>query len=156
MNPLVCLSKKNIQYTVYEHPPVYTVEEAKKWTSHIPGVHCKNLFLRNRSGKQHYLFVLEEDRTVDLKALAKLIGSSNLSFASEARLYKYLKIKAGSVSPLGLINDKERHVKVFFDKELDNNELSAFHPNVNTSTIVMNTKALFQFIGDLGYQIQMI
>jgi Ala-tRNA(Pro) deacylase len=156
VNPLDCLDEKNIAYTVFDHEAVYTVEEAKTLTNHIPGLHCKNLFLRNRNGKQHYLLVLEEDRVVDLKELSDLIGCSNLSFASSERLYKYLKLKPGSVSPLGLVNDETRHVKVFFDKQVYESEFSAFHPNINTRTIVVNTQELFKFIDELGYQIQMI
>lgn len=156
MNPLDLLDKEGISYKIYEHQPVYTVEEAKKLTGDIPGVHCKNLFLRNRNGKQHYLIVLEEDRQVDLRELSELIGAKSLSFASKERLYKYLKLKPGSVSPLGLVNDETRHVKVYFDKDLYDSKESAFHPNINTSTIVLNTKELFNFIDALGYKIQMI
>ncbi len=156
MNPLDFLTKEGIKYKVYEHKPVYTVGEAKRLTGNIPGVHCKNLFLRNRDGKQHYLIVLEEDREVDLRVLSKLIGAKNLSFASEERLYKYLKLEPGSVSPLGLVNDETRHVKVYFDKHLFDAEETAFHPNINTSTIVINTKELINFIEALGYKIQKI
>ena len=156
MNPLDFLTKEGIKYKVYEHKPVYTVGEAKRLTGNIPGVHCKNLFLRNRDGQQHYLIVLEEDREVDLRVLSKLIGAKNLSFASEERLYKYLKLEPGSVSPLGLVNDETRHVKVYFDKHLFDAEETAFHPNINTSTIVINTKELINFIEALGYKIQKI
>lgn len=156
MNPLDFLNNEGIKYKVYEHKPVYTIGEAKRLTGDIPGVHCKNLFLRNRNGDQHYLIVLEEDREVDLRVLSQLIGAKNLSFASEERLYKYLKLEPGSVSPLGLVNDETRHVKVYFDKDLCDAEETAFHPNINTSTIVINTKELFKFIEALGYKIQMI
>lgn len=156
MNPLDHLNQNNIEYTLYKHDAVYTVEEAKRLTGHIPGIHCKNLFLRNRSGKEHYLLVLEEDRKVDLKDLSILIGSSNLSFASKERLYKYLRLEPGSVSPLGLINDESRHVKVYFDKAVYQADLAAFHPNVNTSTIVIKTESLLEYLNDLGYKIQII
>lgn len=150
------LKALKVDYKIYNHPAVYTVEEAKKYTHHIKGVHCKNLFLRNRKGNQHYLLVLEEDRQVDLKSFSKAIGSSNLSFASEERLFKYLKLKPGSVGPFGLLNDEERHVKVFLDQQLFEEEYAAFHPNKNTQTLCLKTEDLRKILMNLGYQIEMI
>jgi Ala-tRNA(Pro) deacylase len=72
---------------------------------------------------------------MDLKLLSKQIGSTSLSFASEERLYKYLGLKPGSVSPFGLINDMERNVIVLIHRELLGKSIVNFHPNVNTATI---------------------
>ncbi|MBN7573659.1 prolyl-tRNA synthetase associated domain-containing protein [Clostridium sp. 2-1] len=135
-----------IKYTKYEHNPIYTVEEAKNLDIDIPGGHCKNLFIRNRKGDTHYLVVLDENKRVDLKALDKQIGSTRLSFASEERLYKYLKLTPGSVTPFGLINDSNREVIVLVDKDLANQDIVNFHPNVNTATIGISYKDFEKFI----------
>lgn len=140
------LNQLEIKYTIYEHEPVYTVEEANKLSVNILGQHCKNLFLRNRKGDVHYLVVLDDAKKIDLKALAKQIGSSNLSLASEERLFKYLGLKPGSVTPFGIINDIESEVIVLIDKDLTNADIVNFHPNVNTATIGISYTDLERFI----------
>lgn len=129
------LSSLEIDYIKYEHKPVYTCEEAKELEIEITGQHCKNLFLRNRKGDVHYLVVLDESKKVDLINLSNQIGSSRLSFASEERLFKYLQLKPGSVTPFGLINDEESEVMVLIDKDIVNKSPINFHPNVNTATL---------------------
>jgi len=140
------LEQLNIKYTRYEHKPVYTVEEADNLDIDIPGQHCKNLFLRNKKGNIHYLVIADSQKHIDLKLLSKEIGSSGLSFASEERLYKYLGLKAGSVSPFGLINDIERKVIVLIDRKLTDKSIVNFHPNVNTATIGVSYDDLEKFI----------
>ena len=156
MDILKYLDNHAISYDKYEHEAVYTVEEAQRFTSHIPGVHCKNLFLKNRKGKRHLLVVLEESRPLNLKELSDYLGLNGLSFASKERLFKYLKVEPGAVSPLGLIHDEKKEVEVYFGKEVYNSVQSAFHPNNNTMTLVMNTKDLLMLIEDLGYTIKVI
>jgi Ala-tRNA(Pro) deacylase len=140
------LGTLEIKYIRYEHKAVYTVEEANKLDMCIPGQHCKNLFLRNRKGDVHYLAILDDAKQVDLKLLSRQIGSTSLSFASEERLYKYLGLKAGSVTPFGLINDDERNVIVLIDRDLIRNNIVNFHPNVNTATIGVSYTDLERFI----------
>jgi len=156
MSLIEMLDEAGFDYDVFTHPAVFTVEEAKLHTSHLPGVHCKNLFLRNRNGRTHYLFVFQEDRQVDLKQLSDQLGINSLSFASKERLFRHLNLTPGSVSPFGLINDVERQVKVFFDVQVADSEYSSFHPNINTQTIVIKTKDLLNFIESMGYIIQYI
>ncbi len=129
------LEKLGVAYTRHEHPPVYTVEEAEKHWTAISGAHCKNLFLRNKKGNRHYLVILEASKAADLKALNKILGEDRLSFASGERLMKYLGLEAGSVSPFGLIYDKENHVQVVIDIDLKRAGAVNFHPNINTVTI---------------------
>jgi len=129
------LDELGISYNRHEHPPVYTVEEAEKQWTEITGAHCKNLFLRNKKGNRHYLVILEASKVADLKSLNKLLGEDRLSFASEKRLMRYLGLETGAVSVFGLINDKEKHVKVVIDEDLKKVEAVNFHPNVNTATV---------------------
>ncbi|GFZ29860.1 aminoacyl-tRNA deacylase [Clostridium zeae] len=135
-----------IKYDRYEHAAVYTIEEANNLDIHISGQLCKNLFIRNRKGDTHYLVVLDETKQVDLKSLAKQIGSSSLSFASEERLFKYLGLKPGSVSPFGIINDTEGEVVVLIDRDITNAEVVSFHPNINTVTIGISYLDFEKFI----------
>ena len=140
------LDSLNIEYTKYEHKAIFTIEEANDLDINIPGGHCKNLFIRNRKGDVHYLIVLEESKRVDLKALSKQISSTQLSFSSEKRLFKYLKLTPGSVTPFGLINDINSEVIVLIDMELINNSILNFHPNVNTATIGVSYKDFEKFL----------
>ncbi len=112
------LTDLNIEFDYYEHPAAPTIEIAKQYWKDIEAAHCKNLFFRNHKGNKHYLVILEHDNNLKIKMLEKLLRQGKISFASDWRLDKYLGVKAGSVSPLALVNDKENHVKVFLDDKL--------------------------------------
>ena len=143
----------NISYTRHEHPPVYTVEEAKQYWQGIEGAHAKNLFLRNNKGNQHYLIVLEESKTADLMGLSMKLAAGKLSFASERRLMDHLGLETGAVSPFGLINDTKKAVKVVIDRDLAKAELVNFHPNVNTATITLSYGDFEKFLNHCGNEI---
>jgi Ala-tRNA(Pro) deacylase len=129
------LERLEISYKQHYHPPVYTVEQAKKHWAEVQGAHCKNLFLRNKKGNHHYLVILEAAKAADLKGLRRKLGEDSLSFASPRRLEKHLGLEPGAVSPFGLINDHENRVKVVIDQDLKGAETVNFHPNVNTATV---------------------
>ncbi len=148
------LERLGIEYQWLDHPAVYTVEQAREQTGHLPGVHCKNLFLRNKKGKRHYLVVMEESKRADLKELTRKLGEDNLSFASEKRLKKYLNLEPGAVSPFGLINDAERSVQVIVDSDLQNPETIYFHPNVNTATIGISGEDWNKFLQSTGHRVR--
>ncbi|MDM8533255.1 prolyl-tRNA synthetase associated domain-containing protein [Clostridiaceae bacterium HSG29] len=153
MDILNYLESLNIEYEIFEHVEVYTVNEAKGISTNIPGAHCKNLFLRNRKGNEHYLVVLLEDKEIKLKDLSKEINSTSLSFASSKRLKKHLNLEPGSVGPFGLINDIENDVNVIIDKEILEYEKATFHPNRNTATVSLLSSDLIKFIEKQGYNI---
>jgi len=142
-----------IGYTRHEHPPVYTVDEAKQYWQGIEGVHAKNLFLRNNKGNQHYLVVLEESKTADLMKLSMQLAAGKLSFASERRLMDHLGLETGAVSPFGLINDAQKAVKVVLDRDLAKAELVNFHPNVNTATVTLSYHDFEKFLSHCGNEI---
>jgi Ala-tRNA(Pro) deacylase len=131
------LSSLGIGYERFEHPPVPTVEEAEKHWAAIEAAHCKNLFLRNQKGNRHYLVIIAHTKRADLRAVANQIGDGKLSFASPGRLLQYLGVTPGAVSPAGLINDREHHVRVFLDRDLKDAARISFHPNVNTATLTV-------------------
>lgn len=148
------LDKLSISYVKHEHPPVFTVEEAEKYWENITGAHCKNLFLRNKKGKRHYLVILEGSKKVDLKELERQLGEDRLSFASAERLMRYLGLEQGAVSPFGLLNDAQKEVQVIIDHDLKNAESINFHPNVNTATIGMSFSDFEKFLSSSGHSIR--
>ena len=140
------LQKLNIAYDYYEHPATPTIEEAMKYWVDIEATHCKNLFFRNHKGDKHYLVILNHKQALDIHDLEKRLKQGKISFASEPRMLKYLGLKPGSVSPFGLINDKENHVHVFIDENLSKSTKISFHPNINKASIVISFKDFLCFM----------
>src|SRR4029077_17637589 len=116
------LEELGIAFTRHEHPPVATVEEAMVHWGGIDATHCKNLFLRNQKGNRHYLVILTHSKKADLKAVADQICDGKLRFGSPKRLMTHLGLTPGSVSPFGLINDREHAVRVVIDRALKSAE----------------------------------
>jgi Ala-tRNA(Pro) deacylase len=150
------LSELGIPFTRHEHPPVATVEEASAHWAGIDATHCKNLFLRNQKGTRHYLVVLTAAKKADLKAVAEQIGDGKLSFALPERLMTHLGVTPGSVSPFGLINDKERAVRVVLDRDFQTVARLAFHPNINTLTFTIAAADFKKFLDACGNAIQYV
>ena len=144
------LTALGISFERFEHPAVPTVEEAAKHWAGIDAAHCKNLFLRNQKGNRHYLVIIAHTKRADLRAVANQIGDGKLSFASPERLMTYLGVTPGSVSPAGLINDREHHVRVFLDRDLKNAARISFHPNVNTATLTVAFSDFERLLADCG------
>jgi Ala-tRNA(Pro) deacylase len=142
----VILNSLQISFEYYEHPPVPTVREAAIYWKEIAAQHCKNIFFRNHKGDRHYLVILDFSKDIVINDLEKRLKQGKLSFASEQRLEKYLGLKPGSVSPFGLVNDKESHVHVFLDNNLQNAEKLSFHPNINTASLVVSNNDFLKFM----------
>ena len=140
------LKELNIPFDYYEHPPVATIEEARKYWKDINAAHCKNLFLRNHKGNRHYLVIIEHSKDVNIHDLEHRLKQGKLSFASDQRMMKYLGLTPGSVTPFGLINDREKQVHVFIDENLQNAEKISFHPCINTASIVVTFPGLVRFL----------
>ncbi len=140
------LNELNIEFEYHEHPPIPTIEEALKYWGEMDSAHCKNLFFRNHKGNKHYLVVFDCMQSLAIKDLEAKLKQGKISFASEKRLDKYLGLKAGSVSPFGLVNDAEKHVHVFIDQNLLNVDRISFHPNDNTATLVIKIQDFEKFM----------
>ncbi len=132
------------------HPPVFTVEEAKKHRVEHVGAHVKNLFLRNKKGAM-WLVTLLEDRAVDLKALGKRIGAGHVSFGSPDRLRENLGVEPGSVTPLAIFNDEGGKVAVVLDAAILREPLVHCHPLSNDQTTSMHTVDLVRFLEARGH-----
>ena len=149
------LEAKDIAFERLEHEAVYTMEDMDKAGITARGTVCKNLFLRDAKGKNHFLVTVPEERRVDLKALAEKIGSTKLSFASSERLSKYLGVEQGCVSPLGILNDESRSVTVVFDRDLPPSDAIGVHPNDNTATIWLDFASLRRLIEEHGNEVML-
>jgi Ala-tRNA(Pro) deacylase len=136
-----------VAYERFEHPPVFTAEEAAVHWAGIPGTPVKNLFLRNKKGDRHYLVILGIDKQADLRHLVKLIGDDRLSFGSPERLMGSLGLTPGSVSPFGLINDAGGTVRVIVDDDLRGSGRLIFHPNINTASVSIAFEDFERFLG---------
>ena len=144
------LQELGIEYEVFEHPPLDTIEIALKYWKDIDAMHCKNLFFRNHKGNRHYLVIIKDTTPFSIKSLEKKLRQGKLTFGSEKRLMKYLGVKPGSVSPFGLINDTEHHVYIFMDEQLRKADKISFHPNDNTASLVLKFTGLLKFLEDMG------
>lgn len=140
----------------YEHPPVFTAEEAAVYWAAIPGTQVKNLFLRNKKGDRHYLAILGIHKQADLRRLVKIVGDDRFSFGSADRLQACLGVAPGSVSPFGLINDEARRVIVIVDEDLRRAERLLFHPNINTATVTISGADLEKFLAWRGNVVRWI
>lgn len=150
------LEKLNIPFEYHEHPPLATIEDAKiHWKDYNSG-RCKNIFFRNHKGNRHYLVVLEHLRQLNIKELEQKLRQGKLTFASDQRLKKYLGVEPGSVSPFGLINDNENHVHLFIDEKLNECERLAFHPNINTASLVVSKSDFLKFLSATGNSFEFI
>jgi len=150
------LDTLGISFERHEHPPVFTVEEAEHQWAGIDATHCKNLFLRNQKGDRHYLVIVMHSKRVDLRSVAGQIGDGKLSFASSERMMTHLGVTPGSVSPFGLINDRNHHVRLFVDRDLKSAARLSFHPNVNTVTVTIGAADFERFLAACTNAVQYI
>ena len=139
-------AKHNIEYERHDHPPVYTVAQANQLVPSLPAAKTKNLFLKDRKGRQHFLVVLPGDKRVDLGALSTALNVKKLGFASEQHLKQYLGIEPGAVSILAVFNDKAGEVELIVDQDLWQAKAFQCHPLVNTSTLVIKRPDLQRFL----------
>ncbi|MEE8500063.1 MAG: prolyl-tRNA synthetase associated domain-containing protein [Kiloniellales bacterium] len=144
------LKALGIAVKTFEHPPVYTVEQAKALRGELRGGHIKNLFLRNKKGAMWLLTCLE-DRDVDLKALGQALGAGRFSFGSAQRLVTYLGVLPGAVTPFGVINDTEGKVQMVLDKALLDCDPINAHPLVNDMTAAVSPEGLVRFLEAVGH-----
>lgn len=140
------LNQLDISFSYHEHPPAPTIEIAMQFWKNLKATHCKNLFFRNHKGNKHYLVIIEHQKNLDIHSLEKILKQGKISFASEQRIKKYLGLTPGSVSPFGIINDKNHEVHLFIDENLKNSYTISFHPNINTASLVITYSDFIKFL----------
>lgn len=144
------LEALGIAHHTVEHPPVFTVEEAKALRGNLPGHHIKNLFLRNKK-EEMWLVVALEDRAIDLKRLGEALGAGRLSFGSPERLRRVLGVEPGSVTPFALVNDETQVVRLALDRGLTEGGPVNAHPLVNTMTTAIASADLLRLFEATGH-----
>ncbi|HVN35227.1 MAG TPA: prolyl-tRNA synthetase associated domain-containing protein [Casimicrobiaceae bacterium] len=140
------LCETGIDAPRHEHPAVMTVEESLRLVPRFPGAKTKNLFLRDKKARRHFLVTVPHDIAVDIDALGAMLGVSGVGFASAERLQKYLGIAPGSVSLLALVNDEALAVEFVIDRALWEADAVHAHPLVNTATMVLSHADLERFL----------
>lgn len=145
------LQKLGISTTTHQHSAVFTVEEAKQVHDQIVGGHCKNLFCKDDKGVL-WLIVALEDARIDLKAAPQKIGSRRLSFGKPELLMEILGVEPGSVTPFGLINDKQCRVNIILDKAMMGYDILNYHPLINTASTSISAADLLTFIKACGHE----
>lgn len=151
------LDRYQIRYEIIEHPAAYTIEDldALEEFRDNPWV-AKNLFLRDEKGRRHFLVMIDKHKMADIRSIRAQLGSTHLSFASEERLMKYLKLTKGSVTPMGIMNDEKHEVELVFDRDLVGREKIGVHPNDNTATVMLSYQDLYNIIRTHGNTIHII
>ncbi len=149
------LDSLNIKYGKITHPPVMTASEAKAYGS-LEADGCKNLFLCDRKSNKHYLVVMLEHKKAHSNTIRKQIKAGSLVFGSEESLKRLLGVRPGSVSPLGIVYDKDKDVTVLIDEDLPKCSRVCFHPNINTVTLVLDYSDFEKFIKWSGNEYKFI
>lgn len=138
-----------VAYEVHNHPRVYSVAESAPLKESIPGVHCRNLFLRDKQERMA-LVVAANETEIDLKKLAPLLGMGRLSFGSAERLWRHLGVRPGSVCPFAIINDTDKAVRIVLDAEMMRADIVNYHPLENDRTVGLSPAGLVKFVESCG------
>lgn len=140
------LDRLGVSYKRLDHDAMPTIEACHDVDKLLGIEICKNLFLRNAQKTAFYLLLLPGTKKFKTAALSKQIGSARLSFAEPEFMEEFLDITPGSVSVLGLMNDKENRVRLLIDKDVLENPSFGCHPCINTSSLRFETKDLLEKI----------
>ncbi|PKN03497.1 hypothetical protein CVU75_01900 [Candidatus Dependentiae bacterium HGW-Dependentiae-1] len=143
------LQDMHIAITLHEHAPLFTTEDALKLAVNIPGAHCKNLFLiddKNRAWLVSTNVTAHAEKRVNLKQLASIIQAKKLRFAKPEKLYHYLGVTPGSVTPLGIINDTAHAVTMILDAHFLQHAQISMHPLENSATVTLLMPDFMRYI----------
>lgn len=138
------LDRLGVEYERIDHEPAMTMEDCKEVDQLLEAVICKNLFLCNRQKTAFYLLMIPDTKVFHTKDLSAQIGSARLSFAKPEYMEEFLDITPGSVSVMGLMNDKEHRVRLLIDEDVLDGEYIGCHPCINTSSIRFKVKDLIE------------
>jgi Ala-tRNA(Pro) deacylase len=150
------LAELGIEYTKYEHEPVFTCEAALAAVPDPRSVQTKNLFLRDKPGRRHFLLVTSCEKAVDIKRFAETIDAGHLSFGSAERLQKHLGLTPGSVTVLGLMSDPSHAVELYVDADVWNRDWWNCHPLINTATLVLSRADIEKFLAHTGHAARVV
>lgn len=138
------LDELGLEYYRVDHAPAMTMEVCKEIDEALGALICKNLFLCNRQKTRFYLLMMPEDKPFKTKELSAQIQSARLSFAEPSFMEQYLDLTPGSVSVMGLMNDKDNQVQLLVDEDVLKREYLGCHPCINTSSLKLRTQDVFE------------
>lgn len=151
------LDNLHVWHEITEHIAVYNMAEMSAVGLPHPEADAKNLFVRDEKKRNYYLITVKGDKRVNLKEFREKQHTRPLSFASESELMAIMGLIPGAVTPLGILNDAERKVRVFIDKELmDAPGLVGVHPNDNTATVWLKTEDLIRILKEHGNAVDLV
>lgn len=151
------IKSKNIWYEVTEHKAVFNMDELSEIEMPYPEYDAKNLFVRDDKKNNYYLITIKENKRINLKEFKAKNNTRRLSFASEQDLMSIMNLIAGSVTPLGLLNDTELKVIFYLDKDfLRDKKIIGVHPNDNTATLWLKVTDLIDIIKEHGNQVNIV
>ena len=151
------LNNRNIWYEITEHKAVFNMEELKNIDLPYIERDGKNLFVKDDKKRNYYLITVKGNKNVDFKEFKKKNNTRSLSFASQDDLMDIMNLRPGSVTPLGILNDKDLKVIFYLDKEfLDDKGLIGVHPNDNTATVWLKVEDLIDIIKEHGNQVNVV
>ena len=146
------LNGLDIPFEIVEHEPALTTEQADSFIEGIEGVRTKTMFLTNKKKTAYYLLIMDDQKRLDMDLLKELIGANRVRMASPESLFEKMSLLAGVVSPVGLLNNAEKDIHVYFDKEIMSEKRMSFHPNTNEKTLFVDTVDLLRFLEAIGYE----
>lgn len=151
------LDSHNIPYARFDHAPVNTCEEADRLVpAEAVGIQTKNLFVRDKRGRRHWLIVTSCTKSVDLRQTARALGADTLSLGSPERLMTHLGVTPGAVTLLALAHPGASDVELVIDSDVWHGEPLRCHPMVNSATLVLSHEASKRFIATTGHSIQVL
>ena len=143
-------------YTIREHPPLFSVEDVIANDCMMPGLNFKNLLIKDKKAEAYYLVILEDSRKMENKYFKEFTGWGKIRFAHPEELYEKMGLKPGSVSPYGLLNNAEHDIIIVVDHSIaraNEDELINFHPNRNTATLTVKKYQFVKYLESLGNKI---
>ena len=147
------LEDMGIAFDCVQHEPAFSMEECAWVVEPLRATCIKNIFLCPRNQSSFYLLMTRPEAKLKTSDISKQAGASRLAFAPEEKLWEYLREKPGAISPMGLIFDSEKKVRLLVDSALREQPRLAFHPCVNTASLAMATEDFFDvFLKKLGYE----
>lgn len=137
------LDKLGVEYDRIDHEPAFNMEICEQIDHTLGALICKNLFLCNRQKTDFYLLMMPGDKVFKTKELSHQIGSARLSFAEPQYMEEFLDITPGAASIMGLMNDRDKRVRLLVDEDVLKGEFLGCHPCVNTSSLRLRTEEVF-------------
>ena len=146
------LNELGIPFQIVEHEPVLTTEQADRFIEGIEGVRTKTMFLTNKKKRNFYLVIIDDAKRLDMDVFKEIVEENRIKMASAETLNDKMMLLPGTVSPFGLLNNRDKDIQVYFDQEIVSEERMCFHPNTNEKTIFVNTEDLFTFLKAIEYE----